>query len=663
MEPPLTVAGLADLEPILDVLPVPLLFVEPGTARILYANAAAQTPAEAAPAAVRAARRGEPLSNVQLDYEAPGGPRSLVVSGDAIRLPDGRNVIVMTFEDVTELEHARREAARSRDDFRAMLEGVADAVTVQAPDHGLIYANEAACRLYGLPRDEELAGFSTERYIRAYDVVDEAGRPLDLGLLPGRLALAGADPEPIIVRSRERETGIERWSRIKATAVRERDGHVRLAINLVEDITELKRSEQAQRFLADASRTLAGSLDYERTLAAVASLAVPAIADWCIVDLAGDDGHERVVAAHTDPARRALAEEMGRRYPPRAHSRPGVAEVLRTGVARLVPEVDDAMLRAAAIDEEHLRVARSLGIRSAMLVPMTVSGRVIGVITLVSAESARRYDGSDLAVAEDLGLRAAAAVENARLYRTASENARTLQTSLLPPRLPDVPGVELAAAYRPAGAGLEVGGDFYDVFSTIEGQWYLVIGDVCGKGAEAAAVTALARFTVRTAAVRQRSPAAILRWVGDAMLDQEAADGRFCTIACAQLDLTQHPARVTVACGGHPLPLLVRAGGAVEPLGFPGTLLGLVPDPELRDRSAELGPGDGLVLYTDGLTEAHAPARVWGPDDLAEAVRAAAAADAGTAALVERLVAGGLEGTAAPRDDIAVLALRYINGV
>ena len=243
-------------------------------------------------------------------------------------------------------------------------------------------------------------------------------------------------------------------------------------------------------------------------------------------------------------------------------------------------------------------------------------------------------------MAEDFGLRAGAAVENARLYRAASLIARTLQTSLLPPVLPEVPGAILAAAFHPAGQGLEVGGDFYDVFTTGDGQWYLVMGDVSGKGAEAAAVTALARYTLRTAAARRRSPAAILRWVGEAMLDQDATGGRYCTIACAHVDLARSPARLTVACGGHPLPALRRADGTVEPVGVPGTLLGLLPEPELQDRSTELRPGDTLVLYTDGLTEARAPAPTWGFEELAAAVRAAPLD--GPVGLVTSLVASAL---------------------
>ena len=465
-----------------------------------------------------------------------------------------------------------------------MLDGVADAVTVQTPDQRLVYANEAAARLYGLPRGGALADFSTESYLRRLRDHDAGGRPADRGpACPAGSRSPGRDPEPVIVRSRDRETGEVRWSRIKATAVRAPGGAVRLAINLIEDITELKRSEEAQRFLADASRRLAGSLDHERTLTAIAELAVPALADACRrAGRAGGAG----ARAHAD---RRAAPAVGR-------------------------------ARSSCAPDEP------------------------------------RFGEHDLRLAEDFGVRAGAALESARLYRSASEIARVLQTSLLPPHLPEIPGAELAAAYHPASDGLQVGGDFYDVFTTAEGQWYLVMGDVCGKGAEAAAVTALARYTLRTAAARRRSPAAILRWVGEAMLHQDAARGRFCTIACAHLDLLRSPARVTVACGGHPLPVLRRAGGRVLEVGAPGTLLGLAPDPELQDRTAELHRGDTLLLYTDGLTEARAPHAMWGPEELAAAV---ATAPAGTPdELVSALVAAALPPGERPRDDLAVLALR-----
>ena len=295
---------------------------------------------------------------------------------------------------------------------------------------------------------------------------------------------------------------------------------------------------------------------------------------------------------------------------------------------------------------------------------MTLRDRVLGVITFASAESGRRFDEEDLALAQDLALRAAAAVENARLYEATASIAKTLQSSLLPPVLPELPGMEIAAAYRPAGAGLEVGGDFYDVFGTAEDQWYAVIGDVCGKGAEAAAVTALARYTIRAAAVRRRSPAGILRWLSDAMLSQQTEEiGRFCTIACLHLDLSRSPVRVTVACGGHPLPIVVRADGTTEEIGIAGTLLGLVEEPDLQDRSATLHEGDAVVLYTDGLTEANAPARVWTPDELAAEARRAAGRPAGELVVPPARGRGGPAGHGPRRRRGAGAALDGLTGV
>jgi PAS domain S-box-containing protein len=556
------------------------------------------------------------------------------------------------------LDNARlySELREARDELGAILEGVADAITAQRPDGRLIYANNAAVRMLGYTSAEELIaadpGELRERFLPRYD----DGEPMPVERLPGRRALAGERPEPLTVRYRHPAGADDRWSRVQATPVFDEDGSVRLSINVIEDITELKRSEHSSRFLADASRVLAASLDYEETLRTVAELAVPEIADWCAVDLIEGDEVQRVAVAHVDPARVQLAREVQERYSPDPAADVGIFAVARSGRAELFPEIDEELLAQAAHDDEHLALLRSLGLRSVMLAPMTLRGRVAGVITFVAAESGRRFDEHDLALAHDLALRAAAAVENARLYETASAIAQTLQNSLLPPVLPELPGLELAAEYRPAGRGYEVGGDFYDVFSTAEDQWYAVIGDVCGKGAEAAAVTALARYTIRAAAVRRRSPSAILRWLSDAMIRQSEGRGRFCTIACAHLDLSRGTARATVACGGHPLPLLVRSSGAADYVGAPGTLLGLVPQPDLQDRVTELAPGDTLVLYTDGLTEAGAPGRIWSEPELAEAAAATAGRPAGE--VVDRLVGAALGSLAVPRDDVAVLALR-----
>jgi serine phosphatase RsbU (regulator of sigma subunit)/PAS domain-containing protein len=546
--------------------------------------------------------------------------------------------------------------SETRDDLRAIIEGIADAVTAQDPLGRLVYANDAAVRLLGFESAEEMLAAPPGSIRDAFEMFDERGEPIPFDILPGRRALLGEHPPPMTVRYVTRSTSAVRWSRIQSTPVFDDEGNVRLAINVIEDITELKRTEQGHRFLADASRVLAGSLNYQETLRAVAQLAVPHVADWCAVDLAAGDTIDRVAVAHVDPERVELARLVQDRYPPDPSVSTGVYGVLRHGTSELYGHISDEMLAQSARDPEHLEILRSVGVRSAMLVPMRLRDRVLGVISFVSSESGRRFDEQDLVLAEDLALRAAAAVENARLYETAASISATLQSSLLPPVLPEIPSLEIAAAYRPAGIGLEVGGDFYDVFSTGEDQWYAVVGDVCGKGAEAAAVTALARYTIRAAAVRRRSPSAILRWLSDAMLQQNGDDGRFCTIACAHLDVSHSPARMTVACGGHPLPLLVRADGRTEHVGAAGTLLGLVDSPDLQDRSAELRGGDTLVLYTDGLTEAGAPEHVWAPEELAATAQAVAGGTA--AATVDHLLAAAVHSVPQPRDDVAVLALR-----
>jgi serine phosphatase RsbU (regulator of sigma subunit)/PAS domain-containing protein len=592
------------------------------------------------------------------------GDLALVSAGSGRRYDEGDLGAAQELADrcALYLENARlyQELERARDELEAILAGVADAVTVQDPSGKLVYANDAAVRLLAGPvgyptRDALLAAPPGELAAR-HEMLGDDGRPFPPDRLPGRLALAGEDPEPVILRSRY-ATGAMRWARVKAQPMRAPDGSVLRAINVVEDITDLKQAEEAQRLLAEAGRVLAGSLDYEETLRRVARLAVPDLADWCMVDVLGENGLERVAVGHADPERAELAAAL-RGIVVDPTGAVGPARVARTGRSELHPTVDAEHVRNAALNPIHHRLLTQVGVRSAASVPMTVRGQRIGVMTLSTAESGRTLGPEQLTVLEELGRRAAVAVDSARLYRQRSAIARTLQQSLLPPALPEIPGVEAAALYRAAGEGTDVGGDFYDLFSVAEGEWIAVIGDVCGKGAEAAAVTALARYTIRTAAVRRRSPAAILRWLNDAMVRQEL-DGRFCTITCVHLNTSRLDIGVTVACGGHPPALLRRQAGAVEAVGTPGTLLGLVPDPQLEDRRAVLAPGDALVLFTDGITEARAPERVIEPEALHDAL---AAIPPGSAQrIVEQLaaLAVGKEGTP-PRDDIAVLALRAL---
>ena len=234
--------------------------------------------------------------------------------------------------------------------------------------------------------------------------------------------------------------------------------------------------------------------------------------------------------------------------------------------------------------------------------------------------------------------------------------ARTLQASLLPPHLPEINGLEVAARYRSAEDGVEVVGDFYDLFDTGDDGWGVVMGDVCGKGPEAAAVTTVARHTVRAAAMREPRPSRVLERLNEALLNDDS-DERFCTAVYARV--VPGPGRVSVAlsCGGHPLPLVLRADGTVETAGRPGTLLGLFDEPDLVDVDLELEPGDAAVFFTDGATEAKRRGMLLGEDRLQAIVGACSGLRAEQIAsrMVDAILAFQ-EG--APSDDLAIVVLR-----
>ena len=373
---------------LLDALPASVVIIEPGSARVLFANRAAlgltgdDSPvgrsaaewmptgscldAEGRPLADEAlpslrAARGERVRGTMVTCQTPRGERTLRASAQPITAPDGSAAVLMSFEDVTELRAAQLGERLAGDDLRAILEGIADSVTAQGPDGSLVYANDAAVRLLGFPSAEALLAAPIAKIMERWIMLTPEGEPQSLAELPGRLALAGQEPEGLLVQSIDRESGERRWSHIKAKPVRDADGSVRLAINVIEDVTELKQVEQSQRFLAEASRALADSLEYESTLASIAQLAVPVVADWCAVDLDGDVAGEldRVAVAHFDPAKVNGRARSWSATPPDPRADRGVHHVLRTGESQLWPDIPDELIVAAAQDEEHLRLIRS----------------------------------------------------------------------------------------------------------------------------------------------------------------------------------------------------------------------------------------------------------------------------------------------------------------
>ncbi len=405
-------------------------------------------------------------------------------SGRAYALADLEFVEVLAGRVALALDNAglSTELQTIEAQLTTALGSLADAVTVQNRQGNLVYANEAAAGLLGFASAEELVATPPSEVAAGFDAFREDGSPLDMADLPGRRVLAGEEPEPLVVRAVDRRTNEEQWRLTKASAVRDSTGEITLVVNVITDITAAKRAEFSQRVLAEAGAALASSLDYERTLQQVADLAVPGLSDWCAVSLPDDRGDLATVAvAHVDPAKVSLAREIGARHPTSLTDPGGAAQVFRDGKPTSVNGITDEMLVAAAKDEAHLAGLRSLGMRAALIVPMTSSGRSVGVLSLVSAESGRSFGPDDVALAAELARRAATAVENARLYTERSTIARILQESLLPEPLPELPGWTAATLYRAAGDETSVGGDFYEGFAIV-GGWMLVVGDVTGRG-------------------------------------------------------------------------------------------------------------------------------------------------------------------------------------
>ncbi len=281
-------------------------------------------------------------------------------------------------------------------------------------------------------------------------------------------------------------------------------------------------------------------------------------------------------------------------------------------------------------------------------------GREIGAIELVDRPG-REYTARDEAILAQLAGLSSVAIANARLYERERTIARTLQRSLRPGALPEVPGLAAAVRFRPAGENIELGGDFYDLYKARDGGWAALIGDVQGKGPDAAAVTALARHTLRAAATYEQSPSAVLSLLHRALREQRS-DDRFITVAYAHMQVAVEHVLLEIACGGHPLPLVVHPDGTVEPVGRLGTLLGTDIDPLLADVSVELNPGDVLVLYTDGVTEVRRHrTEVFGTAELIQLLSTCGGLEpAAVADRIEAAVLNASEGRL--RDDVAILA-------
>jgi serine phosphatase RsbU (regulator of sigma subunit) len=376
-------------------------------------------------------------------------------------------------------------------------------------------------------------------------------------------------------------------------------------------------------FLADASDLLAGTLDPEMVPAIMAQIVVPRLASWCGVYTAQHD---------CGPLRLAYLW----------HADETQIDVLREQLAQVAMPAGD---EPAVL---HFGEWQSLAF------PLTARGRRLGVMCLGRRD---RFPDEALQIAEDLGRRAALALDNARLYAQQAAANRALQRSLLPPDEPTTPGLDFHVIYEPAGETNEVGGDFYDLFPVGEGVWRFAIGDVCGTGPEAAAVTGLARHTLRLLAREGYGVAAVVARLNQAILE-EGERARFLTLLHGEITRVEEGLDIRLVSAGHPEALRLRAEGGVQGVASPQSLLGVFPEANFQEDEVHLGPGDVLLGVTDGVTERRSGSRLL-DDDGGLARLLAECVDLSARAVAERIRRAVQDFAIEPAsDDLAILVLR-----
>jgi serine phosphatase RsbU (regulator of sigma subunit)/ketosteroid isomerase-like protein len=416
-----------------------------------------------------------------------------------------------------------------------------------------------------------------------------------------------------------------------------------------------KRSRLRFQILKDIALVADGGRSLDQTLKAITEILVPALGDYCMIDVIEEGRIRRAAVRATGPELETIERGLRERKPALQEQIADAASVARQE-PRLFERVTEADLRPIAESEEDLSFLSEMGIRSFVTLELRARGRPTGILSVGVSRSGRRYRQDDADFFAILAGRVALALDNAGLFsnlerseRERAEIAETLQRGLLPPRLPHIPGWSVAAMYRPAGAENEIGGDFYDALR-IAGGWMVVIGDVTGRGAQAAAVTALARYTLRTAAALTGDPVVALETLNRELLARPGAS--LCSVAAMAIDEdSSRPVRLAIA--GHPAPLLVDRDATVEAT-VSAPVLGAFADARWGIEHIEVRPGQQLIVTTDGVTDSTGAEERFGEQRL----RAALAGVSSPALVVQKIEGALNEFSAGPLDDdAAILAI------
>jgi serine phosphatase RsbU (regulator of sigma subunit) len=421
------------------------------------------------------------------------------------------------------------------------------------------------------------------------------------------------------------------------------------------DITIENRRRGAKDFLIAATRGFDASLDLAETARTIVDSAVPELAEFCVIDFVRADGWlgDSVVAG-ADFEAAARLEEIRQSVPLDPAGEHPVAQVLRAGRPMVWRDLTSAeMVQKVSQNDQHRRLMEGAGYRSAAVASLIARGRTLGALSLLHAQTDLRYDEGDLELLSDLADRAALALDNARLYRERDRIAKNLQRGLRPPEPPPIPGLEFSVIFEAAGEGIEIGGDFYDILPTSDGCWILV-GDVAGKGSEAAAVSVALRHSVRALSHEIDQPDEVLRRANDLLLEGRTLND-FATAVLLRIRSANGVRSLDLAAAGHPAVIHLTPSGP-QLLGG-GSVMGAFPDSSVKNHQAVLGDTDTLVLCTDGWLEAGPPTAHRDPTILATMADSLAAlelSDITNHLLLDAIKRG--EGWLA--DDMILLAVR-----
>ncbi len=537
--------------------------------------------------------------------------------------------------------------------FDVLFRHAKEAVTVQDRSGRVIYANDQAAALVGLSAGQEMVSVPATDFANRFRIVDESGAAIDPSVLPGRRVLEGEEAHEITVGYLVEGSSKARWSRVNASPIKNDAGDVVWAVNFFLDVTDQYRRREREAFLARVTEALSAGLTADPKLKSLADVLVPDLAGWCGFHLLDEFGNLEAVgvAFPQTPDARSLFDiaETGT-----VNSSVDTMQtrVLASRHAEYIPAVTDEMLDAVeeTVGKDLADLLRRLELGSVLCIPLGAGGIEVGTMTLMRTRREGPFDEDDLALIEQVAQRAGVVLANSRIFEREHQIAEALRRGLTPESVPDVPWLRIAARYLPLVRPGYVGGDFYDVIVLDDDTCALLMGDIEGKGVEAAAAVGMARQTLKTTIALRPDPVTVLGRLNVAL--REGGYSRMCTLAYVVLERQDDRVLAWISLAGHPPVVVLRGDGTMELVGDPCPPLGPFPEVEPLTVSVDLRPGDALVAYTDGFETSEQS-----PPEMVSMILKRCSADAPDRLLDEML--GVFRDIAPhPSDDLALLAAR-----